>query len=55
MHAYNCFRPYLQYDLVLLFAICKSSYDSLDNFLWDRNESTIYGNKLYTLTMSAYV
>ena len=28
MHAYNCFRLYLQYDVVLLFAVYKSSYDS---------------------------
>ena len=28
VHAYNCFRLYLQYNLVLLFAIYKSLYDS---------------------------
>ena len=30
VHAYNCFRLYLQYNAVLLFAICKSLYNSLD-------------------------
>ena len=30
VHAYNCFRLYLQYNAVLLFVICKSFYNSLD-------------------------
>ena len=28
LHVYNCFRLYLQYNLVLLFTIYKSLYDS---------------------------
>ena len=30
MYAHYCFRPYLEYNLILLFATCKSSYDNLD-------------------------
>ena len=28
VHVYNCFRLYLQYNVVLLFAVYKSSYDN---------------------------
>ena len=29
LHVQNCFRLFLQYNLFLLFVICKSLYDSL--------------------------
>ena len=57
MHAYYCFRLYLQYNLLLLLAICMSLYNNLYKYFEyfpssARCDKKCYDSKLCTLTIS---